>query len=34
MSEKRGLSADWWSVLIAITVAVLVKLGVFSKIPW
>jgi hypothetical protein len=31
--EKR-LNMDWWSVIIAVSIAILVKVGVLSKIPW
>ena len=32
--SAKGLSMDWWSVLIAIAAALLVKFNVLSKIPW
>ena len=28
------LSLDWWSVIVAIGVALLVRLGVVGAIPW
>ena len=32
-SEPR-LSLDWWSVLLALAIAGLVKAGVLPHIPW
>jgi hypothetical protein len=32
--SRQGLSMDWWSVIIAIAAAILVKFNVLSKIPW
>lgn len=32
--SSKGLSMDWWSVIIAIAAALLVKFNVLSKIPW
>jgi hypothetical protein len=29
-----GLSVDWWSVLLALAAAALVKAGVLPHIPW
>jgi hypothetical protein len=29
-----GLSLDWWSVLLALAAAALVKAGVLPHIPW
>jgi hypothetical protein len=28
------LSVDWWSVVIALGAAALIRLGVFPPIPW
>jgi len=28
------LSRDWWAVIVAVTAAVLVKLGLIGGIPW
>jgi hypothetical protein len=28
------MSRDWWAVLLAAVVAVLVKLGVVAGVPW
>jgi hypothetical protein len=29
-----GLNADWWSVLLALAAAALVKAGILPHIPW
>jgi hypothetical protein len=29
-----NLSKDWWSVLIALALTVLIKLGALPHIPW
>jgi hypothetical protein len=34
MAVKPNLSLDWWAVLVALSAAVLIKLGVISHIPW
>jgi len=36
IEEKKNfrLSLDWWAVLLALTAAVLVKLGVLPPVPW
>jgi len=31
---KSGLSVDWWAVLLAVVLAVLVRFGVLQHIPW
>jgi hypothetical protein len=31
---KGGLSVDWWAVLLAVVLAVLVRFGVLQHIPW
>ena len=31
---KGGLSVDWWAVLLAVTLAVLVRAGVLQHITW
>jgi hypothetical protein len=28
------LSTDWWAVLTALALAVLVRLGLIHKVPW
>jgi hypothetical protein len=28
------LSRDWWAVIVAVTAAVLVKLGLIAGVPW
>jgi len=33
-SAPRKLSLDWWSFLVALTAALLIKTGVFPHIPW
>ena len=30
----RNLSLDWWSVLVALSAALLVKSGLFPHVPW
>jgi hypothetical protein len=30
----KKLSLDWWSVLIALSAAVLIRLGWLPRIPW
>ena len=30
----KKLSVDWWSVLIALAIAALIKLGLTPAIPW
>jgi hypothetical protein len=32
--EKRGLTLDWWAVLLAVVLALLVRVGVLQQIPW
>ena len=32
--EKRGLTLDWWAVLLALVLALLVRAGVLQQIPW
>jgi hypothetical protein len=33
-ANKRGLSLDWWAVLLALVLALLVRVGVLQHIPW
>lgn len=32
--DKRGLTLDWWAVLLAVVLALLVRAGVLQRIPW
>lgn len=32
--KKWKLSLDWWSVLLALAAAALVKAGILPHIPW
>lgn len=32
--NKRGLTLDWWAVLLAFVLALLVRVGVLQHIPW
>jgi hypothetical protein len=34
--ESKGfqLSTDWWAVLTALALAVLVRVGLIHKVPW
>ncbi len=34
MANRRGLSTDWWAVLLAFALAGLVKFGVLQHIGW
>jgi hypothetical protein len=33
-ANKAGLSLDWWAVLLAAALAVLVRVGVLKQISW
>jgi hypothetical protein len=33
-ADKRGLTLDWWAVLLALVLALLVRVGVLQHIPW
>ena len=33
-TTMKKLSVDWWSVLIALAIAALIKLGLTPAIPW
>jgi len=32
--EERGLTLDWWAVLLALVLALLVRVGVLQHVPW
>ena len=32
--KRRGLSLDTWAVLLAFTLAALIRAGVFKHVPW
>jgi hypothetical protein len=34
MDSRPKLSVDWWSVIIALSIAILVKFGILPHIPW
>jgi hypothetical protein len=34
VAERRGLTLDWWAVLLALVLALLVRVGVLQHIPW
>jgi hypothetical protein len=34
VTSKRGLTLDWWAVLLALVLALLVRAGVLQHIPW
>jgi hypothetical protein len=34
MKQTVRLSVDWWSVIVALGAAVIVKLGVLPHVPW
>ncbi len=31
---KRGLTLDWWAVLLAVVLATLVRTGVLKQVGW
>jgi hypothetical protein len=33
-TDKQGLTLDWWAVLLALVLALLVRVGVLQHIPW
>jgi hypothetical protein len=33
-AKKRGLTLDWWAVLLALVLALLVRVGVLQHISW
>jgi hypothetical protein len=34
VADKRGLTLDWWAVLLALVLALLVRVGVLQHISW
>jgi len=34
VTNKRGLSLDWWAVLVSLVLALLVRVGVLQHVPW
>jgi len=34
VTNKWGLTLDWWAVLLALVLALLVRAGVLQHIPW
>jgi hypothetical protein len=34
VANKRGLTLDWWAVLLALVLALLVRVGVLQHISW
>jgi len=34
VTKKSGLPVDWWAVLLAVVLAILVRFGVLQHIPW
>jgi len=32
--KRSQLSIDWWAVLTALALALVVKLGLIHKVPW
>jgi hypothetical protein len=34
VTSKWGLTLDWWAVLLALVLALLVRAGVLQHIPW
>lgn len=34
VGEKRGLTLDWWAVLLALVLALLVRVGILQHISW
>jgi hypothetical protein len=34
VANKRGLTLDWWAVLLALGLALLVRVGVLRHISW
>ena len=34
VAKKRGLTLDWWAVLLALVLALLVRAGVVQHVAW
>jgi len=34
VTNKIGLSLDWWAVLLAVALAALVRVGVLKQVSW
>lgn len=34
LEKQRSLSVDWWAVLLALLVTLLVRFGITPPIPW
>jgi hypothetical protein len=34
IATRPGLTLDWWAVLLALVLALLVRVGVLQHIPW
>jgi hypothetical protein len=34
IEKRRGLSLDGWAVLAAFLLALLVRVGIFKRVPW
>jgi hypothetical protein len=34
VAKKRGLTLDWWAVLLALVLALLVRVGVVQHVTW
>lgn len=32
--SRRSLSLDWWAVIIALALALLIGIGVIQSVPW
>jgi multidrug efflux pump subunit AcrB len=33
-ARRFGISLDWWAVIVAVTLALLVVVGVIPSVPW
>ncbi len=34
VSSMKRISLDWWAVIVALLVALLLKLGIIRGVPW